>query len=1482
MKNRIMNLKHLITKSKLARNNLILAIVALVEIIAIMVVSTSAWVETISTIYIANPEMGKIAAPVLTTAKFDAGSSGELDLSKFFNESGDVHLASASSADGENIFFPKLGTTGFRKGTIDDINVNYICFSIIIDATKAAGDLNFFFKSDPVITIGDEEVTDSSVRLAVSKDGAPAKIFSKAESASDAVIDVDGNKSSTSFANKFFDFAQGNASEDNPVFDVAYGQKAEVTFALWLEDPDMTSAYTGKSVKIQNLMLVTDAKEYNVSFVDRTTSFYNGGTANGLYWVGNSNAEMWVYNSGLNKAVKMTKDLDDATLWTANLQEFTSHKTSDLYFMRTSPDAENPTPSSGSSVVYNIWQTKLSEDTTLGKVYTAYSNVVGTSTKYGTWGKVTEITLDTEDLTTLPKPATDSSAADISLKVSNVTYEMNYKTYNSKKLWRCYMPTDKLADTVEFKFRRGSTTYTYDAVKRRDSLQYVITSSNTGYWVPPAIIQVIGGVHPGSLEDGTAIGTYSASVGNYSGYEIKVTPGTEIQLNANDSENYRFMGWYTNSEYTAGADLTDGNKFTPEESITYVFYARYQRQYHVRLKAVASDGTNDKAAVQLCNKKYPNGTTDFNSEVDTYLLNDDNENASVFFKAKTYEPAGYQFMGWYDNASGTGDPVSIDLNYEIPTVERDYTLYAVFKLKQFTVKAVAKPGDVDDGMGNSTVTFTKPAGADTGTEVEVTVNYKNEAIFKANADSSHGYVFKGWYLNPEMTNKASDNNPYTRVITGELTLYAKFELKTVTLRAVAVTGTTESSDGGTVKITDGDKTTAGLVDTKTVKYGTPIEITAAAKTGYDFVGWYTSVTGGSPASGLVDGCHYTDDKIVIAGLQDDISLFARFKPRQFTVTAVAKCNDVDGEVGNNKVKFNNPLSISGAEVSVTVDYNNKAVFEALPDANEGYVFEGWYTHQDLKPEHKLDSTNLIYTESSITSNVTLYANFVLKNITVNAHAVTGTTVDSATGGTVKISEGTAASAGAKDSKQIKYGKTVTLIAQENEGYKFLGWYTAASGGDRLSLEKEYTTEPIKPGTANSYNVYARFNRGTTTIYFDDRTNFSEYHAWVYNAADTSKNYTGGTWPGEKLERDPETGYYKWTKEITDSGNFGVVVSDNGKNQYPGSDANGLQGEIGKTYFFATGSPTSLKEFDPAKVNYKAVSYDASGNKLENGFEGGSISVGLEIYTSDKTLTRMKNSTIKSNALPSANYEFKGWYSDEACTQSVGTVQELSALLNAGEVTYYAKFVEKQNLGSPYYLLGINNNWTEDDNTRMAYTDSSKKFVKYTVNLTSDTYSFKVKTGTTWYTNDDSTISAGALNVPFGKTDGADAQVNITAAGEYTFTFNIIDKTMSITSGGSGSDTVTITFTHPTLSWITQEGTSMYVFYNNSRYPMTQTPGERVWTVEIPSNVTDIKFHRGKYINNNEFQRWTLWEAGSRGTSTTYEATGGGPGDGSWK
>lgn len=142
----------------------------------------------------------------------------------------------------------------------------------------------------------------------------------------------------------------------------------------------------------------------------------------------------------------------------------------------------------------------------------------------------------------------------------------------------------------------------------------------------------------------------------------------------------------------------------------------------------------------------------------------------------------------------------------------------------------------------------------------------------------------------------------------------------------------------------------------------------------------------------------------------------------------------------------------------TVDQGSKTVYAmgsygTLPTPKRtGYTFAGWYTAKT--GGGKVTAATQVNTQS----NHTLYARWQSGSYTVS--------FDSNGGGT--------APAGIKVSYGSKYG---TLGTVTRTGYTFQGWYTAKTGGSKVTSDTVFT------GTSNQ-TLYARWQANTYTVTFD--------------------------------------------------------------------------------------------------------------------------------------------------------------------------------------------------------------------------------------------------------------------------------------------------------------------------------------------------------------------------------------------------------------
>ncbi len=1385
MKEKFCAIKNALSKKNKSRYGILLSVVALIEVLMILLVSTYSWVETISSIEITN-SAGQVDDYTFTNALVGTGEgfSGQpIDLAKYFRASGNVHLASASSRDGLNFFFPQLAKTGstenkFRKGNINDKNTNYISFSFKVQAVGT--NANFYFEQVPTFKIGDTVVNDNKIRIALTVANADGsnpvtKVYSNTEDTEEVVATISGDpliQSSQIYA--FEDFDNKDDEEANILFSVLKGEENAklVTLTAWLQDPSKSTEYDGKTLTCNNFRIVTAVKNTTINFVDRTSAFNKADATSSTWnWVGNDDAIMWIKTSqGAFEMQKVeTSDPGAAPTWTITLPtDDLGSSNDDFYFYRTA----NTVTSNPQDNHYNFWKTKLSE-TSAAEIptYKAYGNLKPGSDKegYGTWGSVCEImvTRDEEASLVLPTPSDPKTATHITVKTNNnaSVVPMNY----NNGCWRVFIPNDNNSADLTISFLDN----TINAVKRDKSesgSKFHVTSKTTGYWEPASVVEVKVASSCCDDKGNPIMGKVSVTGGPVGETRVKVTKGTPVDIIATPNlipgtDDYAFEGWYYDDECTKRMSSNSTESFTPDEkSKTYTLYARFQ--YNVRLTAVSDDVEEDNTGGSV---QINNGTA--GAKASLYVK----KGGSVTLKAvQTEEQAkDYTFMGWIDSENHVVYPAD-KTTIEITNLQEPINYFAVYKIKTYTLEAYALTGGnaefwVDDTLKKS------------GAHITITATNKQTVVYKAVPDESSGYEFVGWYEDEACSNLKTKELEFTaNKNTDPKTYYAKFQLKKYNRTVHAVTnGTVDSAKGGTVQVkTDLATSAAGAKATEKITHGNTATLVAKANDGYRFVGWYDAASGGTRIStastyteenaiagdktyyaifkqefsvsltARTDGIAsstggnvqagsnpvgatssatvlYGDDITIkavvssakysfigwydssntgqgneatktLSNVTDNITLFADFKVKTFTIKAIAVSEETQGSAGGT-VEFTSPVASSGATATVTVTYGGSATFKATVNENDGYEFKGWFNNAAMtgtpyKTDLEFELTNIV--DSTVK---TYYAKFDLKQYTVSAYAITTGTATSGGGTVVQVINGTEQTASdIVNINNVKHGSQITLRAKPASGATFLGWYNAETGGKQLADEN--TTDLVLTVTDKT-QVYARFNltNKVTTIYFEKRDGFTSYNAYIYNSG-TNKEYKGG-WPGGAATLDDETGYYKiqFTVPATEQNGFRVILSNNGSNQHPGSGAAGRYGEFGKKYFFDNSSSTSnLPEYVPVEkvsVNIGAVSIDVNGRTQSDGdeFTGGSITVGSNTYTSATVLKYEKDSSFTATAKGKGNYQFKGWYDNAECTGDPLSTDALSVTLSENK-TYYAKFVEQPTIT---FVDNTTNHWASE-------------------------------------------------------------------------------------------------------------------------------------------------------------------------------------------
>lgn len=1024
------------------RKSMILSIVALVEVLAIAIVSVSAWVETISTIKL-DLNNGTIDNYVFTNANIGYGNSYDgktIDLTKYFRQAGDVHLASATSANGTDVYFPTLTANGessgvYRQATVNDKNVNYIDFSFNVTAkgTKAS----FYFDKVPTIKVNDADADEGKLRVSFVCDGSNTVVCGKSNSTAEVVSGTSLNTKKQESV-KSFDSYTGLTAE-SPLFTVRADSKPhKVTMRVWLQDDSRKTKYAGQTVTIENFKLITQSPQAGeLTFYDKTT----GDPSLGAGWATKNNRAIWINQDGKSKYEKLSKD-SSGNYFIKLGSDYTDNPNATVTFYSCEPTVTSNPQDSYVAKWTTTLQTAVDAES---QTFTAYGYKDKSNNGYGTWGEVQKILLSSEDEKTLPMTQVKGNylAVDMYVQGSSTPIAMTFEPNDNASLsgWVAYLPNpnSNAARSITFKFTYNGKDYSISAPNRNSSVNYVITSQNTGYWAPPAIVSVYSTCKD-EKDNNAPMGTVSVTGGMDGATRVKVTEGTTVTLNAKptDSNKYRFIGWYSDPEFNAPVTLINGTYTANDTSAEHKFYAKFQRQYKVEAKAV-SDGA---VANSTGGTVKISGGEEGAYAVGSYL---EGQNTSITATPKE----GYDFNGWYSDENCT-ILESKEPTLPINNIQANHLYYAKFMIKQFSVTAVANhPND----KKNSTVQFSSPLSEASDTRVTVKVNYNGSATFVANA--GEGYEFVGWYSDENCQTLVNKTTPYkVSSIKADYTLYAKFKIINLNLKVYSVTEGKINGAGGTVQL--GADTPAAKIET-TVEWGTLATLTAKANANYEFKGWFTDPQCNIKAdSKILNDCQYTDKTVETAAIKKDLTLYAEFSDvssRKVTANAVFGGNIVDTA---GTVKAGD--SPEGATSTAVVTNGNGVTLVANTKPN--YKFMGWYSDRECTNSVAPDQQ---YVLTSVDADCEYYALFKLQSFSVNA------VVDDDSVGTVKFTAPKEVGPSTAVTVSVDYDGSATFVATPAEGYDFDGWYNDSSVTP-VSNKATYVCENIKA----DFTLHARF------------------------------------------------------------------------------------------------------------------------------------------------------------------------------------------------------------------------------------------------------------------------------------------------------------------------------------------------------------------------------------------------------------------------
>ena len=541
---------------------------------------------------------------------------------------------------------------------------------------------------------------------------------------------------------------------------------------------------------------------------------------------------------------------------------------------------------------------------------------------------------------------------------------------------------------------------------------------------------------------------------------------------------------------------------------------------------------------------------------------------------------GYTFAGWNTQANGKGTTYTDQQEVTSLSATDGATirLYAQWTAISYTVTY--------DGNGSTS-----------GSTASSSHTYDTAKALTANGFTKTGYTFKGWNTKADgsgtsYADKASVKN-LSSTNGATVTLYAQWTANKYTVAY--------NANGG-----------SGTMATDTVSYGTGYvtKTNAFTRTGYTFKGWNEKADG--------TGTDWTNwiGKSWAWTYTKNITLYAQWTANQYQLTL--NPNNGSFSDGTTVAKTLNPdliyngynwCDISGQKVSRT-----------------GYTFDGWY--DKASGGEKVYDVNGscvtgTYWKNNIyqhTGNLTVYAHWTAKNVTVTFHRNTDSN-DTTT-----------------SQQTFTYdvvGQKFTDKGWSKTGYTLLGWST-----DKNATNASYS---VTNGVSDDW-----INKNSPKV--------DLYGVWKANIYTVKYDGNGNT--GGSTANSSHT--YDTAKALTANGYTRTGYSFNGWNTKADGSGTAYADKASVKNLSSTNGAT-VTLYAQWTANKYTVTYNANGGT-------GTMA--------NQELTYDKSATLNANTFKRTGYRFNGWntkadgtgtsYADKA------SVKNLTANSD-GTVTLYAKW-----------------------------------------------------------------------------------------------------------------------------------------------------------------------------------------------------------------
>ena len=725
-----------------------------------------------------------------------------------------------------------------------------------------------------------------------------------------------------------------------------------------------------------------------------------------------------------------------------------------------------------------------------------------------------------------------------------------------------------------------------------------------------------------SINGGTAGNSVSA----------EVTEGTKATLTAHPAEGYALANWTKNgvivgtknpiqvtvgesdNDYVANFDdastvtviqdytinATSGTELTGTKVQEWAFNRNNDYPAELKLTStVASINTNNAGD---CIQLYLQSGT---SETYTLSVQEDYEITKYTIRCKTSAASGNPYITEIAAEGQTYTPTTAYADYTFTksslarssantsAITITGSQYRALQVESITV-TVAKEGA---NVPSTPTTYTINVNAETGgnayvngTNTSATVDAGTDVTLQAYPDGTN-YTFAGWYNGNSWV---SSNNPYTFALNSNVTYTAKFNAVATTYN---ITAEASPQNAGKVAINNGTQSTVANIDATS---GSTVSLQAYPNSGYEFAGWYNGTTkvssnnpysitataaisyiasfqevqqGGSSSTNLAG--KYFRLKVYNDGRYMNVKNHTEHAQKVTAggVNIAAKDEDSNAQIfffeqsGNGyMLKDGDGYYIKGLEWSVdasSTTIGSVLLFEETAIEDVYYIkWNNTYKGDERYFKVGADSNGAgdhPYCDVAANQKETAAAKWVLEEVVY--YTVTATAGE---GGSVSPLTST-----------IEKGKSVTLTATANEGYRFVNW---TLNGNVVSTDATYTfaaTEDVTL-TANfaikTYPVSVTASEGGSVAASTEITN---HGGEVTLTATANQGYTFKNWTNANSEvvstENPLT-LNNVTEAVSLVANFeknkpvNVVLTDNDNYYVFEFVSNDLPGEITKEVF----------------------------------------------------------------------------------------------------------------------------------------------------------------------------------------------------------------------------------------------------------------------------------------------------------------------------